>query len=400
MHPVARALASLVVLLAVATAAHAGSFTGTYVSDSDRMELEVDGASGGITTGELELTQDGAAVKGTLTVGRAVLALTGTATADGLHASADGLVLDAHKVDGGLEVTLDGSAPWLFKPVPPRAPLPTPSLTAAKAATGTTVASPWGWSVKLPAGWKATERNPDFYDLAHPTEALSIAAVFSLDVTDPIPAALAAAETDRGTFQAPRPATPVTLDGGAGAITEVAGVDAAGDAVRVRAVALPAAHGAIVIVGFGRADPAAITALRARVDAIARAARIAAPKTDAARAAIAGEWWTFTQFRVSNGGREETYSLCPDGRYFGAASVSAVWNTRNYDQSVDHGSLYSANRGDGRWTAVGTAKAGLIRVTTPTGWFSMRYQILAATRASLDGNGNFFRKDLGNCATE
>ncbi len=335
-------------------------------------------------------------MKGAFTVGRATLELTGTATGDTLRVSAEGVALVARQVDGGLDVTLDGGAPWRFVAVPPRAPLPKPTLTAAAAVTGKPLTSPWGWSLALPARWTAIERSPDVFDLAHPGDPIGLTAVFSL-ADAPMADALAIALDQRGAFQATPTGAELKLEGGPAELVELAGVDPRGAAIRVRAIAVVAPHGALVIVGVGRPDAAALAALRARVDGIARTVRLAAPRTEAARAAIAGEWRSYSQ--TAHADRETIYALCPDGRFVTRTAVTGLWREGDFDRGSS-GALAGAQDSVGTWTAVGTATDGVVRVTRREGAFTLRFRVIAAGKAAFGDKRTFFRKDLGHCPTE
>lgn len=337
----------------------------------------------------LQLRQAGAAVEGTVTVTGQAARIAGRVSGGVLSARLDvpgaGAVgFTARATGDGLRVQLEGDDEVsLFRrqkgaqppaaearPRPPaggrEAPVgPAPQPVGATPGGHVYRAEYEGWSVAIPAGWKHAPRGGGLA-LGSDREA-GLILVVPTTTTDAaaLDEGLGELLAELGRFPAAPALQAMSLPGGQGRWTEVQGVAQDGTAVRVRAVGVVGAAGTVGVLGITTPDAAKLSALRQRVDAMARSVRFFKPTVSPARQLVVGEWWSYTSASGvgGTGGTEKTLAFCPDGTFFsssessygGGAGTSSAWG------------VAGARRGVARWNAVGDRSGGRITLTYPDG---------------------------------
>lgn len=378
------------VILTSATISAAETFTGDFATDGV-FDAPNDTS---VVRNHLELTQTGTQIRGRLLLDHTVaISLTGSVAADGRASLVfSNRTFPIERVKSGIELTT-GDKIFLFKRAPPVAPLAAAVLTVGGASTGARFSSPWGASAAAPAGWTT---KPHDVGALFEGERIAIYADAPRATGDEARTALGAVLRERGgEWQLMTLPAPASLPGATAEVLEVAGFDADEVEWRARVVSVTTKVGTIAITGVARVGE--LATLRARVDEVARSAKLVSTASEGSTL-VTGEWWTYEAMSrvVGNGGTTFTISLCPDGRY---TEINETTGTTHSSLNNPGISLFSKITVTGRWIAVGKTTGTIKILRDDNGKTSeMAYRVLGSKVAFGRGQP-YFRKALGRCST-
>lgn len=378
----------------------AGSLSGTYVAQGAQIVLSESGgrvtgtASYGGMSGTLEGAVDGAQIVGTY------------ASSTG----ATGQFVATPSGDGGLQFAFDGGQPMAFarsdgaaaagaQPIAPAAigDEKIPATRASAATGGAHRVDHEGWQVRAPAKWKYGEKGGRVL-FGSDTEAGFIVVWFIPKVTYEQMESQTATGAAKIGMTLAGPAISEKMKGGRALITEVLGKAPDGTKLRGRAIGVAGENGVVAMIGI--TTPEKFSALRGRVDALAKSVAFFKPKRSPAMNHLAGAWWHWHGTDTGSGGNsasssyERTIVLCTDGTYQDSdeSNISVNTETKTAAGSTDlwgnpvDSIKGSANRnradsGRGRWVAVGDDLNGTLE--------------LHAANGNLERRGYLFKKRGG-----
>jgi hypothetical protein len=301
----------------------------------------------------------------------------------------------AFRVRNG-ELTISGgdlAAPLVFRkgePVPAPATASSPQTAAQPAAAaGRYTNALWGVDFRIPAAWKAVERD-GMVLLGSDTEAGMMLVRFNRSVTrQSMLADYSAGLNEDGVALMPA-ARAEDFAAGAykGLAGELAGVARDGSRLKVRAIGvLPPFGDAVLLLGLTTDEK--YPQLKPRVDALAASVRFSAPKIPPANIAVSGQYFYYYSSSVGSYSREDSLSLCSNGMFGRKGETSA---SQPGQWGVAGQSGYA-----GSWTADGDGRAGTIVLTYRNGRMErLRYQ-KSGPDIVLDGK-KYGRFGDGSCS--
>jgi len=215
-----------------------------------------------------------------------------------------------------------------------------------------------GWSIQLPKGWEGRETESQLL-LGSKTEAGMIVVVdTSLREQGALEAELGNMVDELGSF-APAKLQAFHQPTGTFYSAETSGRSVQGETLSVIVFARSGARGSVALLGATTAEHFA--SLSERVRTMGASIKFFAPKESPARAAIVGEWWSFSSGTTLYGGAstEKSLAFCADGSYRSdqESSISGGAGQRGAYGQVGQ------NQRHGRWRVEGGPKGGTVYVT-------------------------------------